>query len=85
MKLLGECSMRVGLRILESLLLIGRMLPRTTKTFFILFWKDGQFSFSFFFFHFNWKGHKLSPKLSFLNNKNVLSACNGPVKHRTHK
>lgn len=38
-----------------------------------------------FFFHFKWKGHKLSPKLSFLNNKNILSACNGPVKHRAYK
>ena len=50
MKLLGECSMRVGLRILESLLLIGRRLTRTTKTFFILSGKMVNFLFLFLFF-----------------------------------
>lgn len=51
------------------------MLAGTARTFFILFWKDAWF----FFLHFNWKGHKLGHKLSFVNDENVLNAYNGPV------
>lgn len=78
--------MRVSLRILEPLLLMGRLLTRTTKTFFILFRKDAQFSTFFFFFSISiGKVTNSGPSSVFLNNKNILSACNEPVKHRAYK